>query len=526
MNKRTIIAIAVAVILLLAGFLFYLFLTNKFYLWYKTYRTDKKDPYDFQLFEKMIGVLDKNNTVEEMSVPFSLFQKNLLKKADKSGNLFLHYGDFKSFDIENADSLVSFAKLGNTALIFDEGNNTFNYLNIINKLNGYSKVVDYTNYSDNTDDVTPVDQEPVTIVDSTSIEEPIVEEASEDTTYTEAPVYQEGVVDTLASSESTLDSVSAEPAVDTSQFQEIKGTVEKAVDDLKFYDTATVWKRDYILSSEDSCVSFYFPKAFKKTQGKLKHCFYVSFEPASVNYNYFADSLLAGDYKGKKYSKMEYLAYYKNKPFMVKYTVGKGSIILCTQPVLLTNYFLKDKEGYRFFDELFAGYNGKQIFRNTYTHFEKYSGDNKKYGPLIYILSQESLRWAVYLFLVMLVVFFVFFSKRRIAILPVLAQKENTTIEYVETISRLYQSKNANEDILEILSKNFFKFIGQKYGLKSKDVNDDFIQKLSKISGIGFDTCKSIFTDIDTFVKPKAKVSNEQLKNFYFRINNFYENCK
>src|SRR5690606_29038516 len=107
--------------------------------------------------------------------------------------------------------------------------------------------------------------------------------------------------------------------------------------------------------------------------------------------------------------------------------------------------------------------------------------------------------------------FFIFFSKRRQKIIPVISLKENSTIEYVETISRLYQSKKANKDIFEIITKNLYKFILHKYNIRFKEYDEVFENRLSKISGISIEALQSIFNDIKLFIQDKNNVSNQNL---------------
>jgi hypothetical protein len=104
--------------------------------------------------------------------------------------------------------------------------------------------------------------------------------------------------------------------------------------------------------------------------------------------------------------------------------------------------------------------------------------------------------------------------------------KENSTIEYAETISRLYQSKNSKSDIVEIMSKNFHKFILHKYGLRQRPNDESFVPKLSKLSGISVDEIENILKLTQKYVTFKSEVNTQILNTYYNKISNFYKNCK
>lgn len=514
MNKRTIAILAVIVLVLLCIGLFVYFSDNDNYSWSKSYRSEKREPYDIQLFQSLCARIDKNQSVEEVSVPFSVFQKNIRKSSEKGNHLFIHLGDFRSFDNENADSLMAFARMGNTALIFEEYGGS-NLTTIINKLNGFSrKKYSYYDYTQpETEDETPA------VLDSNTYETATDSVSTAEVDTSNTAYIEDSVSADISDMSDSLNEVVVDTTAVADAYDEELAT---GSEDTSYYlNTAR-----YIKTLTDSCVVFDFTKLGLKPKGTLRHCYYNDFEPDSTYYNYFNDSLLNITHQGRVYEGFERLGTLRQKSVMLRYKVGKGYIYLCTQPILLSNYFLKEREGLAFFNALFDPFHKPNIYQNKHTHYEKNDQKNKNFTPLRYVLSQEPLKWAFYIFIGLLIVFFIFFSKRRQRIIPVLPFKENSTIEYVETISRLYQSKKANRDILTIMAKNFLKFIQLKYNMKSKEYNEEFGQKLSKISGIDIENINLIFGAMDKHINMRALVSNQNLNDFYFKIKHFYNNCK
>lgn len=517
MSKRTIYILSAIVLFLLTLGLYAYFSERDYYSWYKSFHHEQKDPYDLLLFERLCKRIDKNESVEEVKVPFSIFQKTILKSGRATNNLFLHVGNFNSFDYENADSLVSFLKMGNSAMIVEEYGNI---PTLINQLNGFQK----TSYQTYNTDYKSADDVTMPAVDTTAIaidtvqsiddeEDATTEEIVADSTYT--------VTDSLTTYDDVaIDSISTESIEEETSAYE--GATPLSVQDTNYY----LYSAKFTHIKRASCITLDFKGLGLAAKGTLNHCYYNDFKKDTTAYYYFNDTLLQINHTGKKYHKMEYLGFWEGKPVLIKYQVGKGSLYLCCQPLLLTNYFLKEKEGHLFFNALFKDFKRPNLYYNTYTHYNKNDKGNKNFTPLRYILSQPALKWSFYILLGLLVFFFIFFSKRRQKIIPVLPLKENSTIEYVETISRLYQSRKAHRDVLDILSKNFYKFIYHKYGIRFKQFDEEFALKLSKISGIGTEQIRSIFEDIDKYVYHRSEVNALKLNEFYNKIKNFYNNCK
>lgn len=526
MSKRTIYILSGIILFLLTVGLYAYFSEKDSYSWYKSLRHEQKDPYDLLLFEKLCNRVDKNESIEEVKLPFSIFQKNILKSSSKTNNLFLHVGNFRSFDYENADSLISFLRMGNSAMVFEESSN---FATIINQLNGIQKTSyqTYNGIEDSEDIAVPptVDTASV-VIDSDTLQtvtdstETIVDEESNNEATVSDSAYQ-ATDSAMASVEEVAgDTVAPDPSED--EYSTYDEDSHNYGEDTSYY----LYTASYTHAKVASCITADFTKLDLKPKGTIEHCYYNDFKKDSTEYFFFDDSLLKINHKGKKFQKMEYLGFWEGKPILIKYQVGKGSLYLCSQPLLLSNYFLKEKEGHLFFNALFKDFQKPNIFYNKYTHYSRNDKHNKNFTPLKYVLSQPPLKWGFYILLSLLVFFFIFFSKRRQKIIPVLPLKENSTIEYVETISRLYQSKKAHRDVLDIISKNFLKFIYHKYGIRFKHFDEDFAMKLSKISGVGQEQIKSIFEDIDKYVHRRTAVNAQKLNEFYNKIKNFYNNCK
>ena len=69
--------------------------------------------------------------------------------------------------------------------------------------------------------------------------------------------------------------------------------------------------------------------------------------------------------------------------------------------------------------------------------------------PLRFWLQHTPLRWTVYLTMLELLLFCVFFARRRQRVIPIVTAPENHSLEFVKQIGTLYHQKHVNRDLLQ-----------------------------------------------------------------------------
>lgn len=223
----------------------------------------------------------------------------------------------------------------------------------------------------------------------------------------------------------------------------------------------------------------------------------------------------------------------------VKIPYGEGNFYLHTTPLAFTNYHLVEEYGLKYADKIFAHLADGDIYWDAYNHVGDLSRGNEggdidnlfepvklsDKSPLEYILSQDSLRWAWYLLLILAFLYLLFRAKRRQRIIPVLEPNTNTSLEFIETIGRLYFQQNNHLKLEEQKMKLFLNFIRERYHLVTQNVDDVFVEKLANVSDVNLEKVKSIFALYQSHSK-KAEIFEEQLINYHQAMDYFYKNCK
>lgn len=174
-------------------------------------------------------------------------------------------------------------------------------------------------------------------------------------------------------------------------------------------------------------------------------------------------------------------------PIYLKIPVGKGNIYLHSFPYAFTNYYIL-KDSTRDYAMKCLSYlpNGNVLWDEHY----KVDRQNRHASTLGFILTNASLRWAYYAGLTFIFIFLLFSIKRRQRIIPVVEPFRNTTLEFTETIGRLYFNRGDHKNLAQKKIRHFLEYVRSRYFIDTQDLNSEFIIKLSSKSGIEYDRVK------------------------------------
>ena len=150
-----------------------------------------------------------------------------------------------------------------------------------------------------------------------------------------------------------------------------------------------------------------------------------------------------------------------------------------------------------------------------------YAAEKAK-SPFRFLLAKRSFRWAYYLGLILLLIYVFAESRRKYRAVPVLKMKENTTLDFVDTIARLYQKQDRADKLKERMKQNFYNFIDHRYFIRPNE--EDFWVKLARKSKVH----ESLLTRIQHEFKEQKqkKEGNQQIISFYKILNMFYKTAE
>jgi hypothetical protein len=162
----------------------------------------------------------------------------------------------------------------------------------------------------------------------------------------------------------------------------------------------------------------------------------------------------------------------------VKYK--KGTFYLHTQPAAFSNYHLLKSNHAQYATQILS-YIPKEKTVYWFIKSQEFSAISN--SPMRYILAQPALKWAWYLFLIGMLLFFIFNAKRRQRIVPIYVSLTNTTVDFIKTIGNLYFQEGNHNTIIDKKIIFFLERIRNEFLIDTQELNDDFIKKLHLKSG-------------------------------------------
>lgn len=276
----------------------------------------------------------------------------------------------------------------------------------------------------------------------------------------------------------------------------------------------------------DSTASLNLMHPALKFEKRIKYVYTQDYKPEKCYWRYFDTNNWCGNEDeivilGTDYTKANF----------IKVNYGKGAFYLHTTPLAFTNFFLLDEEKLAYAQNVFAHLPDGAIYwdeGSRYYHSDSKSEHrSKSFGKseLNYILSQPASKWAFYTLLAGIMLYIVFYMKRRQRIIPVIEPYPNTSVEYVQTVGGLYFMKKDHRRLAEQKFRLFLSFIRNRYRLSTHSLDDNLVKQLAGISKVEQDKVKDIF-ELYGSIAEKSAMSEEQLISFNKYLEYFYQNCK
>ena len=232
----------------------------------------------------------------------------------------------------------------------------------------------------------------------------------------------------------------------------------------------------------------------------------------STGYGYF-DSI-------KKFDSSTVLGINQNnKPNFVKVQYGSGEFFIHAAPLCFSNYFMLYANNQDYTSKALS-YISPVMDVIYWDEYYK-SGREGASTPLRFFLSNEFLRWALWLTVAALLIYVFFEMKRRQRIIPVIEPLRNTTLDFVETVSSVYYSEHDNDTIAQKKSQFWFEHIRQRYYLSKQNAGEEFVQQLYKKTGVPEDLIKTILINIQR-AESQPRVTDDLLMDLSNSIDQFY----
>ena len=168
-----------------------------------------------------------------------------------------------------------------------------------------------------------------------------------------------------------------------------------------------------------------------------------------------------------------------NRPVLLQMRFGAGALLLSSVPYQFTNYHLLKENGADATARTLSYLPVRDVYWTEYYQ----TGRREATTPLRYVLSQPPLRWALYLTLAGLLLFMVLEAKRKQRAIPTVKPPANTTLEFVDTVSKLFLRTRDHRNIADKQIHYLLDELRTRYRLDTSLLDETFTERLTHKSG-------------------------------------------
>ncbi|GAB4015169.1 DUF4350 domain-containing protein [Spirosoma koreense] len=172
----------------------------------------------------------------------------------------------------------------------------------------------------------------------------------------------------------------------------------------------------------------------------------------------------------------------RSEPVFIRVQYGKGQFFIHNLPLAFTNYYVLDTKTS---DYAFKALSYLPPLPTYWDEYQKQGRfDEEQQSIFRYIRSQPALNWAYYLIVFGLVVYAIFAGKRTQRVIPVMEQPRNTSLDFVQSIGRLYFLQNEHDNLTRKKIQYFLAELRERYGLNTTVLDKEFTETLARKSGV------------------------------------------
>ncbi|MDR1762531.1 MAG: hypothetical protein LBR64_01045 [Dysgonamonadaceae bacterium] len=209
---------------------------------------------------------------------------------------------------------------------------------------------------------------------------------------------------------------------------------------------------------------------------------------------------------------LTYLAWNsENRPLALRLSLGKGELIICSTPLLFTNYGMLDKDNAAYAFRLLSAMKGRPLSRIE--AYGKYFEESR--SPLRYALSEPPLHWAIYSALILIILFMVFTARRRQRVIPVVNPPVNRSFGFMQLIGNLYYGQHDNVEIIRLKLKYFAAEMKSQTGIEfENDIpQESGYKRIADKTGLEIEEVQTLFENLKSSLS-EYYINDRELKKY------------
>jgi len=213
----------------------------------------------------------------------------------------------------------------------------------------------------------------------------------------------------------------------------------------------------------------------------------------------------------------------KGRPDFLRFNYkGGGSLMLQFAPLAFSNFFLLYGNNMAYYNNTLS-YLPASTSEVVWDEYFRYDHE-RDFSAFSFILSKEPLSWAFWLMLLLFAFIYLFESKRRQRMVPVINSLRNASLDFIRTIGRLYYQRRDNRNLVLKMNAHFLDHIRSRYNLPASVFDASLVEKLSFRMGIPKASLQELADEMAS-IQEQPFVTDAQLLAFNRKLEEFYQHA-
>ena len=209
-----------------------------------------------------------------------------------------------------------------------------------------------------------------------------------------------------------------------------------------------------------------------------------------------------------------------------------GKLVLVSYPLLFTNYYVLEKGGAQLLMRILSQAGNHPIIRYDATLNEEYIEEvvnNKSQSPLRVFLDHKSLRWAIYLTLIGILISLFFTARRKQRVIPLVEEPKNQTIEMIKHLGLMFYRNHDNATLIRNKYRQLVFELQRKklIYLDEDNLDEKSQQTLADLAGVDINKFNTLLTRLKAIEDDEfdiMSISDKESKRLIDMMNKMLDN--
>lgn len=208
----------------------------------------------------------------------------------------------------------------------------------------------------------------------------------------------------------------------------------------------------------------------------------------------------------------------RREPVFIRVRYGQGQFLVHNLPLAFTNYYVLDSKTSDYTAKALSYLPALPTYWDEYQKQGRF--DKEQQSIFRYVWSQPALNWAYYIVVFGLIFYAIFAGKRTQRVIPVIETPQNTSVDFVKTVGRLYFQQGDHDNVARKKIQYFLADLRERYGLNTNSLDREFAEVLANKSGISRDEADDLVRLLHNAQK-SISLSEHDLLTLYAAIEKF-----